>query len=166
MEIAVEAEGLRRSQYATAIIFPSVECADEKHLTFFACDTEEMVLTRPPVWKSQLVRSNSSLNPVNRQPSGEKLSHWVFLDGEVKVLILPRVFASRISIFVEEHWANAMNLLHGDHVTALTLPQKYLVEIVSSHEVGTPCTTFTKGRLYGLYRLCTVDVVGDKRSAE
>ena len=45
MEIAVEAEGLRRSQYATAIIFPSVECADEKHLTFFACDTEEMVLT-------------------------------------------------------------------------------------------------------------------------
>ena len=69
-------------QYATAAIFPSLECVDEKRLVWDVYGSEGMVLTGPPVCRSQLVSSqlvNPCVGPncTNRWPSGEKLSHQV-----------------------------------------------------------------------------------------
>ena len=105
-----------------------------------------------------------SLNRVNERLSGEKLSHRVF-PGRSKVRSRTRVTPSRISIVPD--WATAMNLLHGDH-TAVSLPQSRWRTVVTadSHEIGIPRTTLAKGREYGLYSLYTIDIRGDRGSAE
>ena len=60
----------------------------------------------------------------------------------------------------------AMNLLHGDHAAILAKFSCFAVARVGSHEIGNPVTTLARGRAYGLYSLCTIDVRGDRRSAE
>ena len=76
----------------------------------------EMTLTGAPVWMSQVVSAEpSSCASVSRRQSGEKMSPWISLDGELKMACRSRVTASRISISVP--YPTAMNLLHGDHAT-------------------------------------------------
>lgn len=84
----------------------------------------------------------------------------------MKVLIRPRVAASKISIVVDLRWASAMNLLQGDHAIAAAELWVCLVAVLCLHEVGRPCTTLDKGRIYDWYSLRTIDVWGDRKSAE
>jgi len=59
-----------------------------------------------------------------------------------------------------------MNLLHGDHAALQTESLRLRVATVGSHEIGNPRTTLARGWAYSLYSLCTIDVRGDKKSAE
>ena len=59
-----------------------------------------------------------------------------------------------------------MNLLHGDHVAPLAPPLSATTVMVGSHEIGSPYTTLARGRAYGLCSLRTIDVRGDRGSAE
>ena len=153
------------ARYATATIFPSVEYVDEWQTSHVVRDFGGMVQTAQPVWRSQLANPRFSPNAVNRRPSGEKLSQRV-VSVEGKVLIRPRVIASKISITAGLWYASATNLLHGDHATATTAREVCIVAAVCSHEVGKPHTTLARGRAYGSYSWRTIDVFGDRKSAE
>ena len=59
------------------------------------------------------------------------------------------------------------NLLHGDHMILFAAgPENCLVTIPASCEVGGACTTLAKGQAYCLYNACTLDVGGERGSAE
>ena len=104
-------------------------------------------------------------NRINERLSGEKLSHRA-IQGDSRVLIRSSVTESRISIFTGFDQATAMNLLHGDHTATSTTAWGPEAEITGSHETGNPCTTLAKGRAYGLHSSRTIEVRGDRRSAE
>ena len=59
-----------------------------------------------------------------------------------------------------------MDLLHGDHVAAVTIPRNRVVAILGSHEVCSPCTILVKGRARDSYNLRTSDSRGDSGRAE
>ena len=150
---------------AVVTIPPSMECVDEKGLAVEATGTRGMALIGPPVWRSQLL-SIPSPNCTKKWPSGEKLvsrgtcSSW----GSSRVVSLSRVTASRISIV--PGFASAMNLLHGDHTAPAEKSSWYMVATIGSHEIGNPCTILTNGRAYCSYSLRTIEVWGDRGSAE
>ena len=106
---------------------------------------------------------------VTERLSGEKLNNGgppsQSLGGR-KTSSSPRAVASSNCTIFNSNLATAMNLLHGDHATARTLLSQYMVATVGSHEVGSPQTTFAKGRAYCLYRSRTIDVRGDTGNAE
>jgi hypothetical protein len=56
--------------------------------------------------------------------------------------------------------------LHGDHALCPIKGLLCILATVGSHEVANPCTTLAKGLAYGLYSLCTIDIGGDRGSAE
>ena len=99
------------------------------------------------------------------RPSGENPSRVsVESPGDLKVLSGSRVAASRM--FIVEILLTAMNLLHGDHVGDVQKPSQYEVARNGSHEIDNPCTTLAKGHAYWLYSSRTIDVCGDRGSAE
>lgn len=158
------------SQHATTTIFPSIECVDKKWFAWDEHGSEWMVLTRPPVWRSQQVSSqlvNPCVGPnrTNRWLSGEKLSNRT-APGRSGLLSCSRVTESRISIVSGFDRETAMNPLHGDHAAAKTAARGFGAETIDSHETGNPCTTLVKGRAYYLYSLRTIEVFGDRGSAE
>jgi len=78
-----------------------------------------------------------------------------------------RVAASRIStVGGDRPQEIAMDLLHGDHVAAVTLPGNRVVVILGSHEVGSPCAILVKGRTCDSYNPRTSDFRGDSGRAE
>ena len=68
------------------------------------------------------------------------------------------VIESRISTTIEPHQATAINLLHGDHTTAEMELLGFLIEILGSHEVDSPCTILMKGWACDSYNFLTIDV--------
>ena len=60
--------------------------------------------------------------------------------------------------------ATAIELLHGDHVTLIV--EVISVTVLDSHKIGNPRTTLANGQAYCLYSMCTIDVWGDRGSAE
>ena len=149
----------------TATIFPSVEYVDDSQKISLSSGSGGMVQTTQPVWRSQVLRSDPLPNAVNRRPSGEKLSKQVVYGEGERVLVRPRVVASRISTTVYPAKASATNLLHGDHADAETYRGVCMLAAVGSHEVGKPCTTLARGRVYCSYSRRTIDVRGDSNSA-
>jgi len=78
-----------------------------------------------------------------------------------------RVAASRIStVGGNQPQEIAMDLLHGDHVTAVTPLGNRVVEILGSHEVCSPRTILVKGRARDSYNPRTSDSRGDSGRAE
>ena len=104
---------------AAAIIFPSIEYVSEEWYASDICDPEGLVVTRPPVWRSQLMSVCLRPIPTNKWLSGEKLSPPCISSWKKKVLSCLKVTASRISIVPELYGATAMNLQQGDHATAI-----------------------------------------------
>ena len=150
--------------YKIANIFLSLEYVDERRVIEYDCNPEGMVQTRPPVWRSQLV-TFSPLICVKEWPFGEKLSHPPSeLSGLFKVLTCSRVTASRICtpLFL----VTAINLLHGDHAYCVYECLVDAVATTGSHETGSPCITLAKGWAYCWYSPHTIDVLGDRGSAD
>ena len=150
--------------YATANIFPSVEHVVETNFGS-GPSSERMVPTGPPVWRSQLMSCPPSIF-VKKRVSGEKvhLSEGTEERGSSKVLSRLRVTASNVSTVFP--LMTAMNLLHGDHATVWQVSSLCLVATIGSHDIGNPRTTLAKGRVYCLYISRTIDVGGDRGSAE
>ena len=59
-----------------------------------------------------------------------------------------------------------MNLLHDDHATVRVLGPCVVVAKFDLQEIGNPHTTLARGWAYCLYSFHTIDVRGDKGSAE
>ena len=107
----------------------------------------------------------NSKSSVKVRPSGENPSHGnPGSRSDPKVSSGPRVAASRI--FIVKAFLTAMNLLHGDHVADVQPPLQYEVARTGSHEIDNPRTTLAKGHAYWLYSSRTIDVRGDRGSAE
>ena len=115
-----------------------------------------------PVSRSQLTQY-LAVNRAKKRLSGEKVRDNSREPGHSKVLRSARVAASWSS--TASCLATAMNLLHGDHAAPKFVPL-YAVATNGSHDFDNPCRTLTKGRPYCLYTSRTVDVLGDRGSAE
>ena len=134
----------------------------------------QMVLTKPPVWRSQLL-THSSSSPsgtpwhVKIRPSGEKTSTPrpmnTFNEG-LKDWSRRRVTESKTSIVGMLPQAIAMNLLHGDHTASLILDGRDAAALFGSHDVGAPRTILAKGRACDAYICRTIDSLGANTSAE
>ena len=59
-----------------------------------------------------------------------------------------------------------MNLLHDDHEKFRRTSLCLTVAKFGPHEIGNPRTTLARGWMCLLYRLRTIDVRGDEKSAE
>ena len=77
-----------------------------------------------------------------------------------------RVTASRISVALGLEWPTAMSLLHGDHATLVMGVCCFVVATIGPHEIDNPRTTLAKGRVYCWESWRTIEVWGDKGSAE
>ena len=149
-------------------IDPHAEYVTERRIP---CRSSEIALTSVPVWRSQLInRLGFSPNHVNKREFGEKPSHLVSPippDGKSSTVRGQRVTPSRTSIVALAFpRAIAMNLLHGDH-TAVSIAEENLVAVIfCSHEVDSPCAILTSGRACCLYRVHTIDSLGDSGRAE
>ena len=120
-------------------------------------------LSGQPVWKSQVMSPLLS-NRVKKRPSGVKLKPRSQKSvGVSKMLSLLRVTESRIS--VDPVLRTAINLPHGDHTPTPKSP-RYLLAETGSHESGDPCMTLARGQAYCLNSPRTIEVWGDRRSAE
>ena len=60
----------------------------------------------------------------------------------------------------------AMNLLHVDHTASRIGEGDVVVAIFESHDVGSPCTTLTKGWMCDSYSFRMIDGFGANTSAE
>ena len=82
----------------------------------------------------------------------------------MKVSSRLRVAASRITADLRS--TIATTLLHGDQIASCGVISPYTVVAVGSHEDGSPRTTLARGRMYCLYSSRTIEVWGDRGSAE
>lgn len=60
----------------------------------------------------------------------------------------------------------AMNQSHGDHGAEFTGKGHAVAVVLTSHDIGTPHTTLTKGCVCNLYSFCIIDFFGATTSAE
>ena len=111
----------------------------------------------------------SSALPINiKRPSGEKLGHQRSLSRYLEVIVKVssglRVAASKITTDLRS--TIAITLLHGDQIASYGAVSLYRVASIGSHEDGSPRRTLARGWVYCLYSLCTIEVWGDRGSAE
>ena len=152
----------------TPNIFPHGEYVTERG---FPRRSGEIVLTRAPVWRSQVINcSGVSPNHVNKRAFGEKTSHRVrpiSPDGKLRMVSRQRVTASRIStVALDFPQAIAINLLHGDHAAVSIGEENFVAAMFGSHESGNPWAILTSGRAYRSYSPRTFDLRGDSGRAE
>ena len=155
----------RPSPYATATTFPSTEYVDEKCRDIDrGSGPAGVVAIGPPVWRSHKAMPSPRLNDINRRLSGERLSHSGYMEGDAMESSRWRVAASRTSI--DSNLATATKPPPGDHIDFLAKLGSCLVMTPASQEVGNPRATLAKGWAYCLYDASTIDVRGDRGSAE
>ena len=153
------------SEDTPASILPSMEYVGKTERSRVNSQGK-VIRTEPPVWRSQVIRS-IRLSCVRKELSGEKQSSAALsIRGEkaLKVLRRLRVTASQISTAPD--LATATNLLHGDQAAKRERSSWYTVATTGSHEIGSPWTTLAKGHPYRLYTSRTIDLWGDRGSAE
>ena len=149
-------------------IVPHVEYVTERR---FPRRSGEIVLTRAPVWRSQVINcSGVSPNHVNKRAFGEKTSDRVWPispNGKLRTASRQRVTASRISIVALDFpQAIAINLLHGDHAAVSIGEENFVAAMLGSHESGSPWAILTSGRACWWYSVHTIESRGDSGRAE
>ena len=141
-----------------------------------------MMLTTPPVWRSQLIMNEfeASTHPEEGSSSARPNQVNIFISrgkmsrigvpriprGDSRVWSRWRVAESSISTLIMSCAPIAMKLLHGDHTTGPILKGNDVAAMSGSHVIGTPHTTRVKGWAYDSYSFRIVDVFGDSTSAE
>ena len=100
----------------------------------------------------------------SRERLGRQYSSSRYREVIAKVSSWLRVAASRITTNLRS--TIAIILLHSDQIASYGAIPLHKVAAVGSHEDGSPRTTLGRGRVYCLYSSRTIEVWGDRESAE